>query len=327
MEAPENNLFLRLRKWASGQDENFCTESLVFVLRRLLDHQPDVGVRLLELLTDKLLHVPSGEAAKVRIRTQVGTAKGRPDIVIGWADQEIVIEVKVESEPQPGQLVGYKDIGTGLVLLTRYKPTIPEGENAPDHMVRWHQVAASLDEQVRLGVDLEPVTRYICEQFIEFLGARGMAIEKASWHMTEGLRAWGNFLKMLYEAASACEVSATMKGAVGLEYIGVKVDGGKYWVGIEYAYPGTLSFGTCSQIDPDAAANLGVGQLTEASWVPGRHRWFRFLELDSESVYFFARSKVSQMEYLEGFLRECLAQARSIETSDQPLTPEEPQGD
>ena len=41
----------------------------------------------------------------------------------------------------------------------------------------------------------------------------------------------------------------------------------------------------------------------------------------------FARSKVSQMEWLEGFLRECLAKARSIETPDQPPIPEEPEGD
>jgi len=42
------------------------------------------------------------------------------------------------------------------------------------------------------------------------------------------------------------------------------------------------------------------------------------LDLDSEVVHFFARSKLSQMQCLEEFLRECLTQARSIETPDQP---------
>jgi hypothetical protein len=63
----------------------------------------------------------------------------------------------------------------------------------------------------------------------------------------------------------------------------------------------------------------------EEGWVPGRYRWWRSAELNSEPIHFFARSKVSQMEWLEKFLRECLTLARSIETPDQPPIPEEPE--
>jgi hypothetical protein len=45
------NLFARLHKWAARQDENFLTESLAVVLEHLVILAPDVGVRLVSLLT------------------------------------------------------------------------------------------------------------------------------------------------------------------------------------------------------------------------------------------------------------------------------------
>lgn len=65
--------------------------------------------------------------------------------------------------------------------------------------------------------------------------------------------------------------------------------------------------------------------MGEESWIPGRHRWWRGVELDSEEVHFFSRSKVSQMQWLEGFLRDCLTLAKSVETPDQPPIPEQPE--
>jgi hypothetical protein len=330
MAAPALNLFLRLHKWAARQDENFCTEALVLVLQRLLDHQPEVGVSLLEVLTAGLLCVPVREAAKVELQTQVVTTEGRPDIGIRWADHLVVVEVKVEAELHDRQLGDYrilcKKSGVGhscLVLLTRYPPTIPDSEELP-RLVRWYHVADTIDKVLQDGPILDPATRYLCEQFTGFLRARNMVVEKVSWHMPDGLRSWGNFLKMLLEAAAACKVSATMKGAVDKDSIGVKFDG-KYYVSVGYETPETLWFSTSTRIDREEASKLGVGEVAEASWVPGRYRWWRSAELDSEPIHFFARSKVSQMQWLEGFLRECLAQAHSIETQEQPLTPDEPE--
>ena len=37
------NIFARLRKWATRQDENFLTESLAVVLEHLLILAPEVG--------------------------------------------------------------------------------------------------------------------------------------------------------------------------------------------------------------------------------------------------------------------------------------------
>ena len=52
MASPSSNLFLRLHKWASRQDENFLTESLAVVLEQLLVLAPAVGTRLVSRLTE-----------------------------------------------------------------------------------------------------------------------------------------------------------------------------------------------------------------------------------------------------------------------------------
>ena len=152
-----------------------------------------------------------------------------------------------------------------------------------------------------------------------------MTLNQVGKYMPEGLRAWGNLLNMLLETATACKVSARLDA--GRDYMGVKIDGRKYWIGVELEESEKLYFATLCRIDPEAAARLGAGEVGEESWIPGRYQWYRGVELESEPVHFFARSKVSQMEWLEGFLRECLSQARSIETADQPPLPEEPEGD
>ena len=149
-----------------------------------------------------------------------------------------------------------------------------------------------------------------------------MTLAQVGKYMPEGLRALSNLMNMLFEAAAACKVS--VKKQAGWDFIGLTLDGRKYWVGVFFSDPEKLQFATRCRIDPEKAAKLGAGELTEENWVPGRYRWWREVELDSEAIHFFARSKVSQMQWLEDFLRECLAQARLIETPDQPPIPEEP---
>lgn len=150
-----------------------------------------------------------------------------------------------------------------------------------------------------------------------------MNLAQVGKYMPDGLRAVSNLLNMLFEAAAACKVS--VKKTASWDSLGLKLDGRKYWVGVSYAEPEILQFVTSCRIEPEAARKLGAGEVFEESWVPGRYRWYRGVELDSEPVHFFARSKVSQMRWLEGFLRECLSLARSVETPDQPPIPDEPE--
>src|SRR5947199_5621957 len=98
MASPANNLFLRLHKWASRQDENFLTESLAVVLEQLLILAPAVGTRLVSRLTGSFLDLTPEDAGAIEIRTQVETGQGRPDLELLIPHRLVWVEVKAESE-------------------------------------------------------------------------------------------------------------------------------------------------------------------------------------------------------------------------------------
>jgi hypothetical protein len=129
---------------------------------------------------------------------------------------------------------------------------------------------------------------------------------------------------MVEEAARGCRVPVTRVGS--LDSLGVRFGEG-YWMGLAFEEPGCLRFQTEGKcIDPAAAANLEIGCVVANPQAPGGLSWRRVAELGSEQIDFYSRSTAHQMEWVEAFLRECLSQARSIETGDQPPTTEEPKG-
>jgi hypothetical protein len=330
MAAPANNLFLRLRKWASRQDENFLTESLAVVLEQLLVLAPAVGTRLVARLTGGFIELAPEDASAIEIQTQVETGQGRPDLEIRSPHRLVWIEVKAESTLRAGQLEGYRVLlgengveQTQLVLLTRYPEVFQTGDARPDCEIRWFELATWLESEISASEAAGEVAGFLAQQFLDFLGARGMTLAQVGKYMPEGLRALSNLMNMLFEAAAACKVQVKKKAE--WDCIGLKLDKLKYWVGVGFSEPEKLWFDTRCQIDPEKAAKLGVGILEAVNWAPGGYRWRRGVELDSEPVHFFSRSKVSQMQWLESFLQECLALARSIETPDQPPIPEEPE--
>lgn len=320
--APSTNLFVRLHKWATRQDENFLTESLAVVLEQLLVFAPGVGTRLVARLTGGFIALPPGDATAVEVRTQVQSGEGRPDLEVRSPHKLAYVEVKAESELRTGQLEGYRVLlsqsgieQTRLVLLTRYPEAFAAGDTPPDVQLRWFEVADWLEAELPEAQAAGDIPGYLVRQFLDFLEARNMTLVQVGKFMPEGLRALSNLMNMLVEAAGACQVPA--KKLPGWTEMGLYLDGKKFWVGVSYDEPEYLTFNTCCRIDRDAAARLGVGELSEESWVPGRARWSRWAELDSEEVHFFSRSKVSQMQWLEAFLRDCLATARAIESPDQ----------
>ena len=330
MESPASNLFLRLHKWAARQDENFLTESLAIVLEQLLVLAPDVGTRLVARLTDGFIELPPDSASAIEVRTQVETGHGRPDLEISIPHRLVLIEVKAESQLHTGQLEGYRTLlrecgveETRLVLLTRYPEIIPPGAERPDVEVRWFELADWFETEMAAAAAAGEVAHFLARQFLDFLGARSMTLTQVGKYMPEGLRALSNLMNMLMEAARACKVS--VKTSAAWNYNGLNLDGNKYWIGINYDDPENLWFSTRCKINPELARKLD-GTVTEEGWVPGRYRWHKSAELGSEAIHFFSRTKVSQMEWLEGYLRGCLEQARSIETSDQPPIPAEPEG-
>ncbi len=331
------NIFARLRKWALRQDENYLTESLSVILEMLLERVPDVGVRLVKTVTNGFINTKAENATIIEIRTQVETAEGRPDLEIRVPDHLAVIEVKAESPVRRGQLEGYREYlrttefaHTLLVLLTKYPPVLPKDAEQPDYLVRWHELSDWIELELVESNIVEPICRFLCQQFYDFLKERNMTIAQVGWQLPEGTRALRNLINMLFEAAVSIEAAAgkdkSVKLSGGADYLGIKFEGNKYWAGVLFKYPEKIHFCTECRIDPEGAHRLvgeGNGEVEEKGGIPWR--WWYGTELDSEEAHFFARSKVSQMQWLMDFLRDCLAKARSIETPDQPPIPDEPE--
>ncbi len=70
MASPENNLLVRLHKWARRQDENFLTETFAHLLLHLLWEEPEAAVNLLQVVTAGFLVIPVRESRAVEVRTQ-----------------------------------------------------------------------------------------------------------------------------------------------------------------------------------------------------------------------------------------------------------------
>lgn len=76
MYATCDNLFANLRRWAIGQDENFITEALGYLLRQLLAKEPEAAVEILQRITNGKLQVTTDKLDSVNIRTQLTTEAG-----------------------------------------------------------------------------------------------------------------------------------------------------------------------------------------------------------------------------------------------------------
>jgi hypothetical protein len=178
--------------------------------------------------------------------------------------------------------------------------------------LRWYEVADRLEREVGEKTLTDPVAEFLCRQLLNFLEARNMAVAQVGWQMADGVRALRSLLTMLAEAAAGCKLS--VKKSPAWEYIGWFLDDSKYWVGVDFEAPNYLRFQTSGcQIDPTAATNLGVGSVVPEKAVPGGLAWRHVVELDSEQVHFYSRSKAGQMQWLESFLREATEMARQIE--------------
>ena len=103
-----DNLFSNLNRWAIRQNENFTTESLVLILKRLLLERPDIACSLLKDLTYGFLDLSEEQAKRTSIQTQTTIDEGKPDIEITVDNYLGHIEVKIDSELGEDQLTRYR---------------------------------------------------------------------------------------------------------------------------------------------------------------------------------------------------------------------------
>jgi hypothetical protein len=329
----QDNLLVRLHKWAIRQDENFLTETFAYLLEYLAENEPEAAAEIVARITGRIITLSPHHMRVLDVQTQIGGEEGITDIELRTGQHFVIIEVKIEAQATEEQLRWYRRrldhspvTLKGLVLLTRYPAVMVAGA---DHYLRWYEVAELIGlESSRY--QFKATSQFLVDQFLGFLKARNMTMGQVTWEMTTGVRSLRNLVEMLYEAAAACDVRAEIRGHS--EAIQVFLDGRKYIAEIRYNAPELLRFGTSSApVDPRKVEELGIG--TTWQWRDDRTKvgWERDINLESEDVHFFARSKASQMQFLEQFLRENLEYAKKVvvtetggnQSSPEPLTDDE----
>lgn len=179
------NLLVSLSKWASGQQENFLSDAFVHLMNVLAHDSPEAFAMIIESMSDGTIR-PAGDSAEAfTLISQVNLSEGTPDIEIVGPDSYALVEVKDESPVDVDQVERYmklvKESEAGskcLVLLTRYQPpALPDSPLLKP--VRWTQITEWL-RSAEEGFNFDETSIYALRQFIGFLEAKGMSVNKES---------------------------------------------------------------------------------------------------------------------------------------------------
>lgn len=308
MGTENNNLLLKLYKWADRQGENFITEVFAHLLRHFLQFEPEIAVSILDKITDSRLHMNLEQTGRVLIKTHPSTDQGRPDIEIRYHDFLIFIEVKVDSDFDDKQLSGYRSelaksgiSETVLTTITKYPYAHyqKDTEEQPDVDICWHQIIDWIKDK-QLDYD---TSRYLANQFIELLFERGVAMEKVSWELKEGLNSFRNLIAMLSEVVASLTIPAHKVHS--WDYYGYYTNDNKFFIGIYFASPDFVTVNTEVALKKGTKGNPPIGKITGGYWQND-------LELGSEEVHFFSREKPSQVVCLEQFIKVSMDYAKTI---------------
>ena len=290
-------VFTALNRWASGQQENFLTESFAETLKVLFERDFDAFAEVLRPVAGCLLEWP--EDGSFSVSTQVATDEGYPDLEIRGPNTRLLVEVKDMSPVDRSQLERYlsvletgKEPSKALIVLTRHS-AVPAGFDGRVRAVNWTSIGEAC-ARVKLRTDLDPVALFIIDQFVDLLEAKGMAISKVNWSLTDGMQQFMNLKALLTDAleqAGAHRVWA----AYGANFNGVAVpdpssNNSTYSWFIQFENPTRLLFTTFDEyVKPEFASE----------WERHSNNSVRkVLDLESEQVHFYARSVSSQSAFL-----------------------------
>lgn len=329
----QNNLLVRLHKWAARQDENFLTETFVHLLVHLSENERESAARIVSKVTGQIISLTQEQMHLLELGTQTSGEDGITDIELRTPHHFVIIEVKSGSSAGEDQLRRYREkltkskagsnnLATGLFMLTRNPvsiPRYPEHEFGADGYFRWYDVAEWIEGE--LGTPQFKVeSQFLVQQFLGFLQARRMTMEKVTWHYLDGVSSFHSLLAMIEEAATALKLEPDFVMGRSRDFVGFYLCNKRFWIGILFSRPNEIRFNTQVnfRIASEKIEPLGVGESVKAKWHPDGLTWERFKALDSEEIHFFSRSKAGQMQWLESFLKESVALANQIEKPSVP---------
>lgn len=279
-----NNIFASLSKYNSAVDENYLTESFVFVLNSLLESDRSGCLEILRHLCVEENEFNFLSDENIAISTQETTEQGRPDIKIYSPDKLIYIEVKHDSGLGYRQIQRYKEAlklskatVKEVILLTRFTVDFNEEEEKPHKHIRWFQIYNWLSD---LKVE-NPINDYLIKSLLKFLEVKNMSIQKIPWEYINGTPAFKNFINMLEVAIQAASLKVYKKSA-GWDWMGFYIESKKKFCGISYDNPLLLKFEVYEEKKTGSSATLNL-----------------------ESVHFFSLDKDEQLNQLTQFIKKC----------------------
>ena len=148
------------------------------------------------------------------------------------------------------------------------------------------------------------VTAYRIRQSTGFVKARAMSVEEVNRRLSDGVHSLGALMLMLREAAVNSGGKVT-SAAPTMEDWGVSftMGNGLYWNSLSYSESEIL-FLRVFGVNRNRAQEIGFGSVQV--WIPNNYSWWNRLDLESERVRFFAKTKSNQIECIERFLRESI---------------------
>jgi len=311
----EQSLFSSLHIWARHQDENYCTEGLIYLLRLMLREAPSQALQIIGWLTDGLIGSETA-AYSIRISGQVTCDEGRPDIEIASLSKTAWIEVKVDSKVGVNQLERYrrelykKSGDVRLVLLSRSTEALSP-QNQPDINRRWLDLSVVLAGVLR-SMPAPTKASILLDDYLGFLGTRQMKLNRIGETASHSISEVATLLSQL---ELACSTAGTKSRATAtktcLGYaLGSSVCMG--WIGFNITEPQWLFYTTDGATDSKNLQPDLMHQCTlPGGCVVGNH-WTNSIDLVNCIDYLNA-SASEQVEYIKRHLiEESLAAFQSM---------------
>jgi hypothetical protein len=338
MQPEIDNLFAALYRWVEKHDENYLSESLALVIRRLLLHSPGPGSNLVSLITEGKIRVDSAEASRATVLAQRYTqTHGIPDIWIALPSADVAIEVKVDAPLGRDQLAAYRQEldhqgkpNRCLVFLSR----LPAGDEASqaDVSIRWFQLAEALSNFIG-GTKVDPVTEYLVSQFLDYLKFRMLALSPVRSAVSQAVRQYYadypdggvlatrirnlenvndfptlqplvDLLALMKSAVQTADLDASPildSGQSPAPWIGYNIKRMKYFFYLFLSKPEEVVLETSVRFAPSSETAIATEASPRTSTRPHLER---SRDLADPSLSFFDRSSESQLDLLANFLRD-----------------------
>jgi hypothetical protein len=284
------NLYKSLSKYGSREEENFLTESFVFLIKTLVERNPTGSVIFLNDLCGLCEKIDITDLDLFSISTQVVLEKGRPDIEIRFGSAALIfIEVKHDAVLGDRQLEYYKEKleesaipKKRLVLLTRSLASARETTLKTDefHHICWYDVHNWL-ANLKDNSD-DQVGNFLVEQFLIFLEDKQMSLEQIKWEYINGVPALVAFGNLLEVALIEAIPDVKLKKNAGWTWRGFGFE--NIWCGIRFDNPLILVYENNSGSNPSYKKDL-----------------------DLNKAHFFSLTQSEQLECLVSFVKNARA--------------------